>query len=173
MYRNGVSEGQYDTVLQEELPTIRKACEKIYPATSTKNEIPRISIVVVGKRHNTRFHPTKEADADRSSNPQNGTVVDRGVTEASKSPAKKGYDCCRRSPPPLQSSLNGTNLALSLSGVLRQYHWPFDVHRKLGLLPPSPYSHQRNIAPSPLLCDSRRDIPTASTPGSNGPPEHL
>ena len=82
IYRDGVSEGQYDTVLREELPSIRKACEKIYPVTSTKNEVPRISIIIVGKRHNTRFYPTKEADADRSSNPQNGTVVDRGVTEA-------------------------------------------------------------------------------------------
>jgi hypothetical protein len=40
-----------------------------------------MSIIIVGKRHNTRFYPTKEDDADRSSNPQNGTVVDRGVTE--------------------------------------------------------------------------------------------
>jgi eukaryotic translation initiation factor 2C len=82
MYRDGVSEGQYQTVLDVELPQIQEACKKMYPATSTKKGIPYISIIVVGKRHHTRFYPTKAADADRSSNPQNGTIVDRGVTEA-------------------------------------------------------------------------------------------
>jgi eukaryotic translation initiation factor 2C len=82
IYRDGVSEGQYDIVLDKELPALRKACEKLYPPSSTKQNIPRITIIIVGKRHNTRFYPTNQKDADRSSNPQNGTVVDRGVTEA-------------------------------------------------------------------------------------------
>jgi eukaryotic translation initiation factor 2C len=82
LYRDGVSEGQYETVLKVELPQIRKACRNVYLASDTEKGIPRISIIVVGKRHNTRFYPTKVQDADRSSNPMNGTIVDRGVTEA-------------------------------------------------------------------------------------------
>ena len=82
VYRDGVSEGQYDIVLGQELPLLRKACKETYPATDTKKGLPRISIVIVGKRHNTRFYPTRQEDADRSSNPPNGTVVDRAVTEA-------------------------------------------------------------------------------------------
>jgi eukaryotic translation initiation factor 2C len=82
VYRDGVSEGQYKLVLDEELPAIRKACEEVYPAAQTKQGMPHITIIIVGKRHNTRFYPTKKEDADRSCNPQNGTVVDRGVTEA-------------------------------------------------------------------------------------------
>jgi eukaryotic translation initiation factor 2C len=82
IYRDGVSEGQYQTVLDVELVQIRKACEKLYPAPDTKKGLPYISIIVVGKRHHTRFYPTKVEDADRSSNPPNGTIVDRGVTEA-------------------------------------------------------------------------------------------
>ena len=82
IYRDGVSEGQYQTVLDEELPLLRKACAETYPADSTKEGLPRMSIVIVGKRHHTRFYPAKEADADKFSNPKNGTVVDRGVTEA-------------------------------------------------------------------------------------------
>lgn len=82
IYRDGVSEGQYNIVLEQELPALRKACEELYPASSIKQGIPRTTIVIVGKRHNTRFYPTKKEDADRSSNPQNGTIVDRGVTEA-------------------------------------------------------------------------------------------
>src|SRR5436305_13259040 len=76
VYRDGVSEGQYNLVLDEELPSIRKACEELYPAPLTKQGLPRITIIIVGKRHHTRFYPTKKEDADRSSNPQNGTVVD-------------------------------------------------------------------------------------------------
>ena len=82
IYRDGVSEGQYGIVLDQELSLVRKTCKEVYTAAETKKRLPRISIVVVGKRHNTRFYPTKKEDADRSSNPQNGTIVDRGVTEA-------------------------------------------------------------------------------------------
>jgi len=82
VYRDGVSEGQYNLVLDEELPELRSACRELYPAPATKQGLPRVTIIVVGKRHNTRFYPTRNEDADRSSNTQNGTVVDRGVTEA-------------------------------------------------------------------------------------------
>lgn len=82
VYRDGVSEGQYDIVLDEELPLLKKACEETYLATLTKKPLPRISIIIVGKRHHTRFYPTSDADADRGANSKNGTIVDRGVTEA-------------------------------------------------------------------------------------------
>ena len=82
VYRDGVSEGQYVTVLDEELPEIRAACEEMYPPADTKEGIPHITISVVGKRHHVRFYPVNTEDADRSENPKNGTVVDRGVTEA-------------------------------------------------------------------------------------------
>jgi eukaryotic translation initiation factor 2C len=82
IYRDGVSEGQYNLVLDQELPLLKKCCQRVYPATATKKGLPHMTIIVVGKRHHTRFYPTTEADADRSTNPPNGTVVDRGVTEA-------------------------------------------------------------------------------------------
>lgn len=78
VYRDGVSEGQYKIVLEEELPSFVKAFDKLYGAALKH---PKISIIVVGKRHHTRFYPTKMADADqKTGNPQPGTVVDRGVT---------------------------------------------------------------------------------------------
>ncbi|KAJ5873611.1 uncharacterized protein N7473_013170 [Penicillium subrubescens] len=82
VYRDGVSEGQYDLVIGEELPLLKRACETIYPASATSRGLPRIAIIVVGKCHNTRFYPTAEADADRSANPMPGTVVDRGISES-------------------------------------------------------------------------------------------
>jgi eukaryotic translation initiation factor 2C len=78
VYRDGVSEGQYRIVLESEYPAFKKAFDKLYGAESKH---PKISIVVVGKRHHTRFYPTKEEDTDgKTGNPQPGTVVDRGVT---------------------------------------------------------------------------------------------
>lgn len=82
VYRDGVSEGQYNTVIDEELPLLKKACEATYPATLSKKGLPRISIIIVGKRHQTRFYPTEQKDADKFNNTKNGTVVDRGITEA-------------------------------------------------------------------------------------------
>ena len=82
VYRDGVSEGQYQKVLDEEVLLLRRACEETYPPADQKKGLPRFTVIIVGKRHHTRFYPTREADADRSSNPKAGTVVDRGVTEA-------------------------------------------------------------------------------------------
>jgi eukaryotic translation initiation factor 2C len=77
VYRDGVSEGQFQLVLDNELPLLRKACTEFY-GEKTK---PSISIIIVGKRHHTRFFPSDVQNADSSWNCRSGTVVDRGVTE--------------------------------------------------------------------------------------------
>ena len=82
IYRDGVSEGQYDMVLSQELPRLRRACEQVYATADIKNGLPRFTIIICGKRHKTRFYPTTEQDCDRSGNTKPGTIVDRGVTEA-------------------------------------------------------------------------------------------
>lgn len=83
VYRDGVSEGQYQRVLQEELPSFEKVFEKRY---GKKEKWPKVAIIIVGKRHHTRFYPTRKEDADYnpsrdkgSWNPQPGTIVDRGI----------------------------------------------------------------------------------------------
>jgi eukaryotic translation initiation factor 2C len=82
VYRDGVSEGQYDHVVDVELPLLREACQEMYPPADTKRGLPRFTIVIVSKRHHTRFYPSEAKNADRGSNNPAGTVVDRGVTEA-------------------------------------------------------------------------------------------
>lgn len=82
VYRDGVSEGEYQTVLDSELPLLRRACERLYPAPDTKKGFPHITLIIVGKRHHTRFYPTNVGDASTSANPVSGTIVDRGVTES-------------------------------------------------------------------------------------------
>ena len=84
VYRDGVSEGQYDIVLNKELPLLREACAEVYPPAATKKGLPYMTIAVVGKRHHTRFYPTvlEKGKSDENGNCCNGTIVDRHVTEA-------------------------------------------------------------------------------------------
>ncbi|KAH9885253.1 argonaute-like protein [Cubamyces lactineus] len=78
VYRDGVSEGQFETVLREEMPLIKKAFARF--STPQKRYTPKLTIVICAKRHHTRFFPTDAAHAAGDGNPKPGTVVDRGVT---------------------------------------------------------------------------------------------
>lgn len=62
----------------EELPEIRKAFQKFDKPKEPYR--PKLTIVICGKRHHTRFYPTEENNAAGDGNPRPGTVVDRGVT---------------------------------------------------------------------------------------------
>ncbi|ESK91292.1 argonaute-like protein [Moniliophthora roreri MCA 2997] len=72
-YRDGVSEGQFAQVLEQELPRLRAACEE-------QKIKPKITIIVVGKRHHVRFFPSTSQDQDpKSGNCLAGTVVDTTI----------------------------------------------------------------------------------------------
>ncbi|KAI4340243.1 hypothetical protein MLD38_025102 [Melastoma candidum] len=76
-YRDGVSEGQFYQVLLFELDAIRKTCESLEP-----NYQPRVTFVVVQKRHHTRLFANNYGDrnaVDRSANILPGTVVDSRI----------------------------------------------------------------------------------------------
>lgn len=77
IFRDGVSEGQFSQVISDELPFIREACEKV-----CGKKAPKLSIIVSVKRHQTRFYPTDEKEMSNSGNIKNGTVIDRGITQA-------------------------------------------------------------------------------------------
>jgi hypothetical protein len=77
IYRDGVSESQYGQVLALELPLIRRACDMVHGFKKM-----RISIIVVCKRHHTRFFCAGKGNS--SDNPLNGTIVDRDVTQPGK-----------------------------------------------------------------------------------------
>ncbi|KIV99370.1 uncharacterized protein PV09_08915 [Verruconis gallopava] len=81
VFRDGVSEGQYQQVLQVEFRLMQQAFDQIYGA----GKHPKVSIIVCSKRHHTRFYPTKVEDSDvrndrGSHNPAPGLVVDRHIT---------------------------------------------------------------------------------------------
>jgi len=76
-YRDGVSEGEFETIITEELKSIRSACTKL-------DFDPTITLVVVGKKHKVVFFPRQADDnsglIDRSGNCPPGMVVDTKIT---------------------------------------------------------------------------------------------
>lgn len=52
VYRDGVSESQYQDVLDTEFTQVKEAVEKFFEKGKTK---PKVTILVVGKRHHTRW----------------------------------------------------------------------------------------------------------------------
>ncbi|XP_072988891.1 protein argonaute MEL1-like [Typha latifolia] len=81
-YRDGVSEGQFNQVLLNEMDAIRKACASIQ-----ENYLPPVTFVVVQKRHHTRLFPEVHGRrdlTDRSGNILPGTVVDTKICHPSE-----------------------------------------------------------------------------------------
>ncbi|KAL1230452.1 Protein argonaute-1 [Trichinella pseudospiralis] len=75
VYRDGVSESQFEMVLQSEKVSLQEAFSKFRRGYS-----PKLTIVIVQKRHHTRFFKTHINPRDNNLN-QNipaGTVVDTG-----------------------------------------------------------------------------------------------
>lgn len=75
VYRDGVSEGEFKTVLREELRGIREACLKMDP-----NFKPKITFIVVQKRHHTRLFPENPSEGcGRALNVFPGSVVETDI----------------------------------------------------------------------------------------------
>lgn len=151
VYRDGVSEGQYEKVLAEEAPAIDSAVQRIYPANGAK---PKVSIFVVGKRHHTRFFPTQANDThrDRFMNPIAGTVVDRGVT------SKKYWDMFLQA----HHGLQGTAKPAHYVVIKDENHFTADSFETLVrlLLSSPPFSL---LFSSFFLLAHSRPLPTSST----------
>ncbi|KAJ7902889.1 Piwi domain-containing protein, partial [Mycena olivaceomarginata] len=80
VFRDGVSEGQFDIVIREEKAQILEAFQKLSTAArGPKPYRPLFSIVICGKRHHARFYPTSSNFADKNGNTRPGTVVDKGI----------------------------------------------------------------------------------------------
>ncbi|GFY50135.1 protein argonaute-2 [Trichonephila inaurata madagascariensis] len=74
-FRDGVSEGQFLTVRNEEVTAVQKASHKII------GNIMPITYIVVQKRHQTRFRPHNPKDGvGRGCNIPPGTTVDADIT---------------------------------------------------------------------------------------------
>ncbi|GES99674.1 piwi domain-containing protein [Rhizophagus clarus] len=74
-YRDGVSENQFKQVLKSEVKAIKSACHSLEQGYS-----PKVTFVIVQKRHHTRFFPVDIKDSDRTGNCLPGTLIETGVT---------------------------------------------------------------------------------------------
>lgn len=80
-YRDGVSEGQFDQVMAIEKNAMYQACREIEQGYETK---VKMTIIVVQKRHHTRFFPGATGigrDDKRNNNVPAGTIVDTVITQ--------------------------------------------------------------------------------------------
>eukprot|EP01018_Ginkgo_biloba_P035318 Gb_34718 [translate_table: standard] len=96
-YRDGVSDGQFEMVLNNELGALKKTFEALgwaeQPQTSQAGEpshkkprigkSPQVTFIVVQKRHHTRFFPNNEKQCPslRNGNVLPGTVVDSVICQ--------------------------------------------------------------------------------------------
>jgi eukaryotic translation initiation factor 2C len=74
-YRDGISTGQCESVLADEVPAIKTAWSKVWPTETTD---VKVTAIVVVKRHHRRLFPLKEA-AHKKGNCKAGTLVDSGI----------------------------------------------------------------------------------------------
>ncbi|CAL8144681.1 unnamed protein product [Orchesella dallaii] len=76
MFRDGVSEGQFPQIKEVEFSGIKEACRQVQDGYN-----PKITFLIVKKRHHTRFRPVNARDAVRpKGNIPPGTVVDTVIT---------------------------------------------------------------------------------------------
>ena len=77
IYRNGVSESDYDRVLSTELPALEDACKKIYPGCT----VPKITLIAVVKKSKLQCYKTHNTNKDEYLTVPAGTVISRGATD--------------------------------------------------------------------------------------------
>ncbi|RXW24915.1 hypothetical protein EST38_g970 [Candolleomyces aberdarensis] len=84
-YRDGVSEGEYDDIRNAEIGAIDRAIEKVWltheKIRAGNFERPRLSFIVVGKRHHTLLFPGSHQLGDQKGNCKAGVVVDRDINQ--------------------------------------------------------------------------------------------
>ncbi|KAJ6618325.1 Piwi domain-containing protein [Mycena sp. CBHHK59/15] len=77
-YRDGVSEGELETVKAAEIAAIKAACREVWLEKGVGQPLPRLTFIVVVKRHHVVFFPNdNQVDDGRTGNCRAGLVVDQ------------------------------------------------------------------------------------------------
>ncbi|KAJ7632197.1 argonaute-like protein [Roridomyces roridus] len=80
-YRDGVSEGEFPQVRDVEIPQIMEGIDKVWAEKKLPHSKPKVTMIVVGKRHHVTFFPSIPNQGDRTGNCRAGLVVDdKGLT---------------------------------------------------------------------------------------------
>ncbi|KAI5790683.1 Piwi domain-containing protein [Peziza echinospora] len=75
-FRDGVSETEYQKVLDVEVKDMRAVCRDLNAAWQ-----PKFTVTICSKRHHHRFFPGKPSDGDKNGNCLPGTIIERDVTD--------------------------------------------------------------------------------------------
>lgn len=90
-YRDGVGENQFETVREKEISQVQQAYDMAYkyfnkesyatgPGKKESQYPFKVTFIIVGKRHNTRFFPQSWKDGIPNGNLKPGLVVDQVIT---------------------------------------------------------------------------------------------
>ncbi|TEB35970.1 Piwi-domain-containing protein [Coprinellus micaceus] len=84
-FRDGVSEGEYDAVKDVEVKAINAAIDALWatykPLVNKGFPKPKLTYLVVGKRHHTIFFPAQRMASEKIENCPAGVVVNQGITQ--------------------------------------------------------------------------------------------
>ena len=75
-FRDGVSEGQFVHVMQQEVPHIKAVLSKIQ-GSDWKG---KITVIIAAKRHHVRAFPEDKSGSDKNGNPLPGTLIEHDCT---------------------------------------------------------------------------------------------
>ncbi|KAI5204824.1 Piwi-domain-containing protein [Aureobasidium subglaciale] len=106
-FRDGVSEGQFAQVIDQEVAAMKKAFAKV-------NVVPKFLVVIASKRHHVRFFP--QSGGDKNANALPGTLVETGVTQ----PFENDFYLCAH------SAIKGTARPVHYNVLLNEPQWSND-----------------------------------------------
>ncbi|OCL04728.1 Piwi-domain-containing protein [Glonium stellatum] len=179
--RDGVSEGQYQHVLDQEVRDMKATLKELAPRAD-----PKFTVVIAGKRHHIRFFP-KGSAGDRNGNPNPGTLVEAGCTH----PFEFDFYLCAH------SAIKGTARPIHYQVILNEGNWggeelqqfilehSFQYARSttpVSLFPAVYYAHlaadrarsHENTAPvSSGKKETRAEKPKTETTSSDKPPVEI
>ncbi|CAD0106681.1 unnamed protein product [Aureobasidium uvarum] len=105
-FRDGVSEGQFAQVIDQEVAAMKKAFLKMF------NSSPKFLVVIASKRHHVRFFP--QSGGDKNGNALPGTLVETGVTQ----PYENDFYLCAH------AAIKGTARPVHYNVLLNEPQWP-------------------------------------------------
>ncbi|XP_043699782.1 protein argonaute 5 [Telopea speciosissima] len=166
-YRDGVSEGQFSQVLLHEMDAIRRAC-----ASLEDGYLPKVTFVVVQKRHHTRLFPADPNRTDRSGNILPGTVVDTKICH----PTEFDFYLCSH------AGIQGTSRPTHYHVLFDENNFTADelqrltndlcytyarCTRSVSVVPPAYYAHLAAFRARYYVEDDASDSGSASVGGRN------
>ncbi|KAG9829606.1 Piwi-domain-containing protein, partial [Aureobasidium melanogenum] len=104
-FRDGVSEGQFAQVIDQEVAAMKNAFAK-------GNITPKFLVIIASKRHHVRFFP--QSGGDKNNNALPGTLVETGVTQ----PYENDFYLCAH------AAIKGTARPVHYNVLLNEPSWP-------------------------------------------------